>query len=84
MPARKTSEKKKAKRIGGPTLKERQASGGSQAARRRAQMEALREKSGPRKGLTKAVGAHGGSVRNAAATAETLTEARRRKKASGR
>jgi hypothetical protein len=45
----------------GKTLKERQAEGGTQAQRRRAKFAARKETSGPRAGLTKAVGAHGGS-----------------------
>ena len=43
------------------TLKQRQAEGGTQEQRREARFASLKEKSGPRQGLTKAIGPHGGS-----------------------
>jgi hypothetical protein len=60
MPLKKKTRKRK---IGGPTLKERQATGGSQAMRRKAKFAAMKETQGPRAGLTKAVGRHGGSAK---------------------
>lgn len=54
MPKKKT-RKKKAPRSNplGPTLKQRQAAGGTMAERRKARFAALKETAGPRKGLTK-------------------------------
>jgi len=46
--------------VGGPTLRERQ-NAGNQAQRRKAKFAALEETEGPRAGLTRATGAHGGS-----------------------